>query len=346
MDLSAKITGITYTPLLCASLKHYAYRDFLSAILTSSAFILDVTEENSVAVSVWLSPKRSRSYPYARVYDTLGFSGKKIAVIPVMKDEGKDGDRDFLQWDTVSLMSLLGIYVIIAYYTDAEKNTRYGNKITDQHFDVRHIKERMRKIFSYQSDALHWNMEQIDTVGECGRKALRSYRNISKKTGVMMHSRETALKRIQQLQGGREKFMHESRRLAEAAQKRESVTVQPKEHVRGVKGAVTIRNYLGGLYYFTSDEITARGKDVFLIEAKHSRTGIPSAEDIKDGLIKMILYTNLKYVRIGDKNYNAKPVLKLTTGNPHILKNLSTKRKQYLDVLKKEAKINRFTLQI
>jgi hypothetical protein len=28
--------------------------------------------------------------------------------------KGKDGDRDFLQWDTISLMSLLGIYVIIA----------------------------------------------------------------------------------------------------------------------------------------------------------------------------------------------------------------------------------------
>ena len=71
---------------------------------------LDVDKENKVAMSWWVSAKRTRSYPYARVYSTLNFSGKKITIIPVVKDEGKQGDRDFLQWDTVSLMSLLGVY--------------------------------------------------------------------------------------------------------------------------------------------------------------------------------------------------------------------------------------------
>ena len=70
-------------------------------------------QDNEFAVSWWVSPKRTRSYPYARVYDTLGFSGKKATIIPIIKDEGKDGDRDFLQWDTISLMSLLGVYVIV-----------------------------------------------------------------------------------------------------------------------------------------------------------------------------------------------------------------------------------------
>ena len=72
-----------------------------------ATFLLKI-DENVVAVSWWVSPKRTRSYPYTRVYDSLGFSGKKVTVIPIIKDEGFDGDRDFLQWDTVSLMSLLG----------------------------------------------------------------------------------------------------------------------------------------------------------------------------------------------------------------------------------------------
>ena len=113
MDLSAKIKGIRYKPLLCRELEVFDYKDLEEAISCAS-FILKINEENQIAISRWVSAKRTRSYPYARVYDTLGFSGKKITIIPIVKDEGKKGDRDFLQWDTVSLMSLLGVYVIIA----------------------------------------------------------------------------------------------------------------------------------------------------------------------------------------------------------------------------------------
>ena len=41
-------------------------------------FILTINDKNEIAVSWWVSPKRTRSYPYARVYDTLGFAGKKL----------------------------------------------------------------------------------------------------------------------------------------------------------------------------------------------------------------------------------------------------------------------------
>ena len=81
MDLSAKITGITYTPLLCRTLKHYVFKDAQEALSKNATFILDVTKENSIAVSWWVSPKRTRSYPYARVYDTLCFSGKKVTIM-------------------------------------------------------------------------------------------------------------------------------------------------------------------------------------------------------------------------------------------------------------------------
>ena len=106
---------------------------------THGQFALDINSRNKIAVSSWVSPKRTRSYPYARVYDTLGFAGKKVTVIPVIKDEGFDGDRDFLQWDTISLMSLLGVYVIISYYVDADKSLRYQNKITNQRHSTQHV---------------------------------------------------------------------------------------------------------------------------------------------------------------------------------------------------------------
>lgn len=345
MDLSAKITGIKYTPLLCGKLKSYDFKNLGKALSTSATFILNISRENNVVISWWVSAKRTRSYPYARVYDSLGFTGKKITIIPVMKDEGKEGDRDFLQWDTISLMSLLGVYVIIAYYVNAERSIRYRHKITSQRFDIDYIKDQIKNILSYQSDALHWNLSQIDRIGRIGQKALEHYNRISKKVKVEMHSRSSAEKRIKQLLWGKEEFMALSRKLAAKAQERERVTIQPKEHLSGVKGIITIKNYLGGYYYFTSDEVKISGKNIYLIEGKHSHGFLPSLGDIKDGLLKMILFTNLKDVRAGGKNYNPVSVLKLTTEKGFNRDNLTQSQKQTLVLLEREARLNGFNIR-
>ncbi len=235
MDLLAKIKGIKYKPFLCRELDVFDFNDLAKALTSCASFILNINKENKLAISWWVSAKRTRSYPYARVYDTLGFSGKKITIIPIVKDEGKEGDRDFLQWDTVSLMSLLGVYVIIAYYNEAEPSKRYKNKITNQRFDITYLKEQIKNILSYQSDALHWNLAHIDNIGKIGQKALESYDRISKKLGISMHSRQSAEKRINELLKGKEKFMNLSRTLSEKAQRRERLTIQPKENLSGIK---------------------------------------------------------------------------------------------------------------
>ncbi|HOL87496.1 MAG TPA: hypothetical protein PLK32_09085 [Defluviitoga tunisiensis] len=343
MDLSAKIKGIKYKPLICRDLDLFEFNDLAKALTSCASFILNINKENKVAVSWWVSAKRTRSYPYARVYDTLGFSGKKITIIPIVKDEGKDGDRDFLQWDTVSLMSLLGVYVIIAYYDEAEPSKRYGNKITNQRFNISYLKEQIKNILSYQSDALHWNLAHIDNVGKIGQKALESYDRISKKLGIALHSRQSAVKRINNLLKGKEEFINLSRTLAEKAQRRERLTVQPKENLSGTKAIITIQNYLGGFYYFTTDEVEIKGKDVYLIEGKHSKTNsLPSLEDIKDGLLKMILFTNLEDVKADGENYNPIAVLKLTVENHLNEEQLSSSQKKILKLLREEAKVNNF----
>lgn len=347
MDILAEIKGVTYTPFLCRKLNAFDFSEIDRAVSSDATFILKVDKDNQIAVSWWVSPKRTRSYPYTRVYDSLGFSGKKVTIIPILKDEGKDGDRDFLQWDTVSLMSLLGVYVIISYYADASKSSRYEHKITNQLFDLDHIKSKIQEILSYQSDALHWNLSQIDSVGEVGEKALKAYTDISEKLGVEMHSWESAETRIRQLLEGKAAFMTLSRKLAESAQRRESVTDQPKENLSGIKGTITIKNYLGGYYYFTCDEVEIRGKDVHLIEGKHTTTdNLPSLNDIKDGLLKMILFTNLENVKIDGINYNPVPILKLTTGKRFSLKSISSSQEDMLNTLKKEATENGFRVVI
>ena len=347
MDLSAKITGIQYKPLLCRKLKTVDFKDFEKALAKKATFILKITPDHKLAVSCWVSPKRTRSYPYARVYDTLGFTGKKITIIPVIKDEGKRGDRDFLQWDTISLMSLLGVYVIIAHYTDAKRSRRYRHKITNQRFDVDYLKKEIKRLLSYQSDALHWNIEQTDRVGKIAQKALDVYNKISKKLKVEMHSKDSAEKRIQQLLKGKRAFMTLSRELAKKAQRRESLTIQPKERLNGTKATITIENYLGGYYYFTSDEVEIKNKNVYLVEGKHSRTNsLLSLEDIKDGLLKMILFTNLKNIKIDSKSYKPISVLKLTIEKGFRSDKITKSQKRVLDILKKEAKINGFKIRI
>jgi hypothetical protein len=343
MDLLAKIKGIKYKPFLCRELDVFDFNDLAKALTSCASFILNINKENKLAISWWVSAKRTRSYPYARVYDTLGFSGKKITIIPIVKDEGKEGDRDFLQWDTVSLMSLLGVYVIIAYYNEAEPSKRYKNKITNQRFDITYLKEQIKNILSYQSDALHWNLAHIDNIGKIGQKALESYDRISKKLGISMHSRQSAEKRINELLKGKEEFMNLSRTLSEKAQRRERLTIQPKENLSGIKAIITIQNYLGGLYYFTADEVEIKGNNVFLIEGKHSKTNsLPSLEDIKDGLLKMILFTNLEDVSVDGKDYNPIAVLKLTVENHFNEGQLSSSQKEILELLRKEGKVNNF----
>lgn len=345
MVITAKITGIKYTPKMGRKLNTYHFSSLEKALSTEASFLLMLDNGNTIAVSWWVSPKRTRSYPYTRVYDTLYFPGKKITIIPIFKDEGADGDRDFLQWDTVSLMSLLGVYVIIGYYTSASRNPNYKNKITDQRFDIEFLKWQINEILSYQSDALHWNLCQIDSAAKLAKKALEAYEYISSKLGVQMHSSKSALQRISELLKGKENFIAYSRTLAKKAQLRETITNQPKERLTGSKAPIVITNYLGGAYYFTVDEARLQNRKLLLIEGKHTKNNrLPSLDDIKDGLLKMILYTNLTNVVVDSKKVMSVAVLLLTTG-PSVNYEQLLMDKNF-ELLKEEAKINGFLIKL
>lgn len=344
MDIYAKISGIKYDPIMCKKLTEYSFDTLTHDLPEDATFILNLGGKRKIAVSKWVSAKRTRSYPYARVYDSLAFIGKKATIIPIYKDEGKDGDRDYLQWDTISLMSLLNVNVIIAYYKYATKNPKYQNKITNQKFDIEHVKNQIEQLISYQSDALHWNMGQIDNLLSMGKVAIDSYESISSKTGVEMHSKKDAINRIQDIMSEKESFMKSSREFALQAQKRESLTVQPKENVNGTKGTITITNYYGGNYYFTADEVEIDRDSIYLVEAKNTNScKLPSLSDIKDGLLKMILFTNLDNVFVDGTSYKPIPVLKLTN-NAESTHRLLKQNATLYEEMKSEATKNGFKL--
>ena len=362
MDITEKITGIKYKILLYEDLKSVDIENFNINECPASCIVK--SGNNSFAVSKWVSPKRTRSYPYERVYNTLT-SSKKIAVIPIIKDEGAVGDRDFLQWDTVSLMSLLDVFVIFAYYEKAEINPRFESKITNQQFDNQYVISKIKDIEQYHSSALHWNLNELNNnIESLFSKAKDCYTEISKQTGVKMHDFRKIDDLQLKLQMSATLFMFFSREKAKQAQAREIVTTQPKECLTTLtKARIMIENYLGGEYYFTVDEILIENDTVYLIESKHSATSIlPSVGDIKDGLIKMILYSNLSEVYVNDVKMKSKAVLKLTSkkikgeitskseiwnrGDFLLLNDFSQSQIYFVEDLMEEADENKFNVII
>ena len=87
MNITAQITGIKYKPIFNSNLRQFDFYKFDINSLPASCIVK--FDDFVFGLSKWVSPKRTRSYPYARVYDTLGTS-KRITVIPIIKDEGKN----------------------------------------------------------------------------------------------------------------------------------------------------------------------------------------------------------------------------------------------------------------
>lgn len=358
----AEIKEIKYKSFFEINLKEIGFGKF--NINTCPAYCVIDTNKGKFALSKWVSPKRTRSYPFERVYNTLNYP-KKITVIPIIKDEGEKGDRDFIQWDTISLMSLLDVYVILAYYNTADINPRLKGKITNQKFNNKYIKSKIEEILNYHSSALHWNLNQMKSeLSFIVDKVKKAYNTISKNNNIKMHSSSGIEKFKSSMNKDTDNFITESRNKAKKAQNREINTTQPKEALSTLtKTKITIKNYLGGYYYLTTDEIGIHKRNIFLIEGKHSKNSLlPSISDIKDGLLKMILYSNLSSLYLNDKLYNSIPVLSLTSnllkgrilltdrGNEikkFIKENeLNKKQVALIDILFQEANYNKFLIEI
>ena len=347
IEIQGFIESVSYKPLLCRTNlpKFNSFRDGIS----ESSFVFENIDRERMAISRWVSPKRTRSYPYSRIYDTFGAGSsiKKVTVIPIIKDEGKDGDRDFLQFDTISLMSLLNVYVILSHYVQADKSDRYYNKVTNQQMNLQAIENDLVELSEFHSSAVHWNHQYTAGYFDLAIEALESYRQLQNSLGVEMHSFEAGEKKIFDMFNNPDSFMVTSRILARAAQIREVATLQPKEVLVGKKAGLTIKNHLNGMYYFTADEFEIKDDTLSLVESKHSARGnLPGISDIKDGLFKMILFSNLARVSVAEQHYKPKGVLKLTSSRDVKLSDLSDREMHLCRQLEEEADVNGFELRL
>ena len=350
IEVSATVSHLKYTTHLSKGLKSVItdISKLDECLAQNPSFNLGIDDEQRFAVSRWVSPKRTRSYPFAHVYDTLPSPLKKVTIIPIIKDEGKRGERDYIQWDTISLMSLLGVYVIIAYYVTAVPSTKATGKITDQRFDSEYVEQELLRLNDYMSSPVHWNYEQIEKISQTADRAVSAYESIEEDTGIPLHSLSSAIRTVEEKFRDVVSFKKLSRKYAQRAQSSESKTIQPLENISGQKGKLDIENHLGGHYNITADEVRF-GVDgvVHLVEAKHTKDKmVPSVSDIKDALIKMALFTNCHIVSIEGSEFEQVPVLKLTSRLIFEESLLNTNQREFWENLKKEAIVNGFILQI
>ena len=96
---------------------------------------------------------------------------------------------------------------------------------------------------------------------------------------------------------------------------------------------------------------------VLLIEKKHTTAEFPSLSDIKNGLVRMMLFKNLSKVQIDREDYEAVPILGITGREleGHLsnsddvddtLQGVSKRKRKEIDSLVEEANKNDFTVII
>jgi hypothetical protein len=320
LSFTGFIRDIVYTPVLIPKIEIYDIISFnINQVKPFGIITLD-SLQNNIAFSKWTSPKRSRTYPFAKIYNSYHLNSKKVTVIPVIKDEGAGTDNnDRINFITLSWMNLLNVYIILAWYETATKVPNYTNKITNQKLNADYIKQKILEISSYQLTALHWNTTHFERDFQTiYLNAVNSYENIATTQNVSLHSRQKHLEVLNNFQQDDnfklEKFKDYTLIRSLAAARRESMTIHRLEYLSdGYKGIFFISNYLGGIYHLTADEVYLEGNIFTIQESKNAnKKQLPSEDDIKDALFKLILFSNLESLFLGDTQVEFRTQLKIT----------------------------------
>lgn len=377
--IKAKIEKLTYragNSMRESKLKEYPLSTF-DINEASASGIIEIDSKNKIAYSKWVTPKRTRSYPFARIYDTYSFGGKRVTIIPVIKDEGigaskNKSNNDRINFITLSWMNLTNVFVILAWYSEAEKESEY--RITSQKFDVQYIKEKIKEISEYQLDAHHWNNQHfIKDFRSVYEKSVSSYENISRKLSVKLHPSSGHMAFLEKIIDksnpkliSLQQFAFETLAKSKLAAAREVVVKHKNEYLslESEKLVFEIQNNLGGSYFLTADEIIIDidKKQLIIQEAKNATTGkLPKGADIKDGLFKILLFSQIKTIYIDEVKYDYKVSLKLTgrlsssirlpntTEEIEAFANtekLSKSDKTSIVILNEEAKENNYQIEI
>ena len=322
--LTGFIRDATYTPYLIPNqFSEYNISQFDVNQAQVYGLINLGVSGNNLAFSKWVTPKRTRSYPFARIYNTYHLNSKKVTIIPIIKDEGAGTqNNDRINFITFSWMNLLNIYIILAWYEDAERKPNTTDRITNQILNAESVREKLLEVSRYQMTALHWNTTHFEKDFESiYLNAVAGYKKISREENVAVHSLANHLQTLEKFKMDGHfsltSFKEATLPRSYEAAHRESLTEHMLESLEeNTKGVFHISNYLGGQYHLTADEVYWEDDQLIIQESKNSSKGkLPAEDDIKDGLFKLILFANMEQVSV-DQRANVQFVTRLKlTGN-------------------------------
>ena len=152
---------------------------FVEAMKAKRVFLSKFSNGEKIAISVWTTPKRTKTPPWPSVHKTLPYSGKKITIIPVQASYGLYGDSNLIQPSTISWITNLGIYVIIGVYTNAgkrpkgkqsanakpsKKSTEGEMVFTNFEYELKYIENQITEIITKNPEGNAWNLLQIPKI--------------------------------------------------------------------------------------------------------------------------------------------------------------------------------------
>ncbi len=299
------VREINYQACLTEPLTKFPLADF--DINRAKAFGLIQTEDGELAYAKWISPKRTQNYPLARIYNTYTNTdtdnpSKILTIVPVIKDDGLDGDIDKIQYSTVSWLNLLNTYLVLGYYDQADRKKESDRqKLTNQRFNNESIRSQIQEIASSQQTALQWNQQLLsERFEDILRQALDAYWEISDRTGVKIHAYV-----------GMDDYRGALMVDFEASQK-DAVRKAPIAHPVNYKSSnpksshptatFCLQDKSGRVYAIAPDEILFMDDHYILQESKTStRKALPDLLEIQDTLCKLILFSNLDTLKLNDQ---------------------------------------------
>ena len=303
--------------------------EFNKAMRENSTSFKSKIGDEVVAISVWTTPKRTKTYPFPRVYSTLGHHGKKITIIPVQASYGKHGDDNKLQPGTISWMSGLGVYVIVGVYTKAKmrpkgkaaanaskgKASTQGEPVfTSFEFENDGLLEQVREIVSERPKVEDWNQKQLIRIPSLLKASIENNRRLGKELGVVVRSFKPLEKKLGVWNTDMPKFLLDCDRESEKAQHREFTSDQKLENVPGKKGKFNVDMGNSKTIFLTADSVSVdkKKKTIEILEGKHTTKGkFPDENDVLDALFKLMIFKKSE-IRIAGTKFSKELVCYLS----------------------------------
>ena len=301
---------------------------FVEAMKAKRVFLSKFSNGEKIAISVWTTPKRTKTPPWPSVHKTLPYSGKKITIIPVQASYGLYGDSNLIQPSTISWIKNLGIYVIIGVYTNAgkrpkgkqsanakpsKKSTEGEMVFTNFEYELKDIKNQITEIITKNPEVNAWNLLQIPKIPMLLHKSIEHNERLGKELNIPVKNFTRLKNHLKTWQRDYSKYLSDHDKKSVNAQNREFKSSQKLEKIPGKKGKVDIDVRDFPKLHLTADamKVDVNKKIITLLEGKNTKDRLPSKYMVVEQLVKLMIFKKCDF-QINNKSFQKRLVCYLT----------------------------------